>query len=122
MMEGRHMADEEPEAIPVVVTLGDDDDTMGFFRRGEGDTAVRLVPVAALRDSFARTTAALREAFSGAAEHLGPLHLCEVQLGFEVSASGSVALVGSAQAKAAITVVFRAPGEDQRESREKDRE
>ena len=117
------MADEEPGAIPVVVTLGNDDGgEMGLFRHGEGDVAVCLVPVSALRDSIAKTTAALRHAFTGACEHLGPLQLSEVQLGFEVSASGAVALVGSAKATAAITMVFRASGEDQRENREKDRE
>lgn len=106
--------DESAATIPVVVTLDEaaDGDEMGLFGRGEGETTVRMIPVDELRANLGRTVAALRHAFTEVGEHLGPLSLSEIQLGFEVSASGHVALIGTAGAKAAITLVFSDPGKD----------
>lgn len=102
------------ELIPVVVTLDEepDGDELGLFRRGEGEAAVRMVPVDALRENMEKTVASLGRALSGVGKQVGALRLSEVQLGFEVSASGKVALVGSAGVKAAITLVFSDPDKD----------
>lgn len=111
-MSGETLSDGTDELIPVVVTLDEepDGDELGPFRRGEGESAVRMVPVDVLRESVERTVASLGKALSGTEEHVGSLRLSEVQLGFEVSASGHVALVGTAGVKAAITLVFSDPG------------
>lgn len=103
---------EVDDYIPVVVTLDEEpaDDEMGLLQRGEGVAAVRLVPVDVLRESIGRTVSALGQALSAVGEQAGPLRLSEVQLGFEVSASGQVALVGTAGVKSAITLVFSGPG------------
>lgn len=111
-MSGEARPGEDAEAIPVVVTLdeGPGDDELGLFRRAEGEAAVRLIPVDTLRENIGRTVAALGRAFTEVSGQLGPLRLSEVKLGFEVSASGHVALVGAAGAKAAVTLVFSDPG------------
>jgi hypothetical protein len=103
----------DADALPFIVRLDEESgqDTMGLFRRSDGETGVRLVPVEALRQNLAKTATALRKAFDDLGQELGPLHLSEVQVGLEISASGGVHLIGTAGVKAAITLVFRDPRE-----------
>lgn len=86
-----------------------DDDTMGLFRRADGDSGVALIPVDRLRDNLAKTADTLRKAFAEFRGDLGDLRLNEVQVGLEVSATGGVHLIGTAGVKGAITLVFRVP-------------
>lgn len=99
-------------SLPFIVALdagdGADSDTMGLFRRGEAELAVRHVPLAALRENLKNTMALLGGLIEEAIATGGTLPLREVQLSFEVSASGGINLVGTAQVggKGAITLTF----------------
>ncbi len=80
----------------------------GFFRR-DADVVVREIPVKALRASIRATVEAVRSLFDDVADVPGPVRLCEAQVGLEVSASGGIQLIGTAQvgATGGITLVFR---------------
>jgi hypothetical protein len=100
-------------SLTFIVRVADDadDDTKGIFRRASEGTGQRDIPVRVLRENLHKTAALLREAFHDVAGQLHPLHLDEVQIGLEVSASGGVALIGTGEVKAGITLVFRAAEE-----------
>lgn len=85
----------------------EDGDTMGVFRR-DREAVLRRVPLGALRSNLAETVDALQTLFEQIADRGGPLPLKEVQLSFQVSASGGVQLVGSSQVQGTrgITFVF----------------
>jgi hypothetical protein len=100
----------EPMALPIIVVDDDETDgaTMSIFGRGASELAVREVPLTVLRQNFARTVAALRTVLGDIVDQEGPLRLVEAEVGIEVSASGGIRLVGTAQAgiKSAITLKF----------------
>ncbi|MEU4633838.1 hypothetical protein ACGFLT_08390 [Micromonospora chalcea] len=93
----------------VSVEVSDDPDTMGLFRKGEREVAVRHIPIAVLRESVRHTVAALRTVFDEVAEETGRLRLAEAQFSFEVSAKGGLNLVGTTEigSKGAVTLTFR---------------
>jgi hypothetical protein len=94
----------------VIEGESDDRETMGgLFRRSEADVVIRQIPVATLRKNLRVTVDALRSLFDEFADESHTMRLCEAQIGFEVSASGGIQLIGTAQigAKGAITLVFR---------------
>jgi hypothetical protein len=97
------------ETLPFIVRLDGehDGDTMGLFRRDDGEVGVRPVPVAVVRENIGRTMTTLRKAFEDLGGQFGSLSLDEVQVGLEISASGGVHLIGTAGVKAAVTLVFR---------------
>jgi hypothetical protein len=105
--------DGEPvgDVVPFLVRLDEapDDDTMGIFRRGEGETGISLIPVEKLRENLAKTAETLRKAFAEFSGDLGALRLDEVHVGLEISAAGGVHLIGTAGVKGAITLVFKHP-------------
>ncbi|MFE1318604.1 hypothetical protein [Kitasatospora phosalacinea] len=85
----------------------EDGDTMGVFGR-DREAVLRRVPLGPLRKNLTETVDALQTLFEQVAERGGPLPLKEVQLSFQVSASGGVQLVGSSQVQGTrgITFVF----------------
>ncbi|MFE2109796.1 hypothetical protein ACFXAF_28580 [Kitasatospora sp. NPDC059463] len=107
------MADEPeitgPDSLEFWVTEDDTDDadTMGVFGR-DREAVLRRVPLGALRENLTETVDALQAVFERIAERGGPLPLKEVQLSFQVSASGGVQLIGSSQVQGTrgITFVF----------------
>ncbi|MGW6457983.1 Pepco domain-containing protein [Streptomyces sp. NPDC055078] len=86
------------------------DDTMGLFSR-DGETVLRSVPLGPLRRNLADTVDALQTVFEEIAARGGVLPLAEAQLSFQVTAAGSVQLIGSGQLQSArsLTLTFRHP-------------
>jgi hypothetical protein len=67
------------------------------------------VPISTLHKNFAATVEALKRVFSGLPDLHPTLPLEEVQLTFEVTASGKVALLGTSTqlaGRGAITLIF----------------
>jgi hypothetical protein len=93
----------------VSTTVDDELSTKGFFRSGDGEAVLREIPIDALKRSLLSCTAALRSVFEEVAAQAGSLGLQEVHVGFEVSATGGIQLIGTSQvgSKGAITLVFR---------------
>ncbi|MCM2425177.1 Pepco domain-containing protein [Streptomyces sp. RKAG337] len=89
--------------------LDDDGDSMGLFGGGDGEVRLRSVPLGALRKNLAEAVDALQQVFTEAAARGGPLPLREAHLSFQVTASGGVQFVGSAQMQRShgITLVFK---------------
>ncbi|MFJ3788477.1 hypothetical protein [Kitasatospora sp. NPDC090091] len=106
------MADEpentELDSLDFWVTEDEEEDgeTMGVFGR-DREAVLRKVPLGVLRKNLTETVDALQALFAQIAEREGPM-LKEVQLSFQVSASGGVQLVGSSQIQGTrgITFVF----------------
>lgn len=101
------------ETVTFVVTLDDTQESpsadKGIFGRGSDQPAVREVPLQALRSNITETVQQLRELFADVIRDVDGLPLREVQVGFEVTATGKVALVGTsleAGGKGAITLTF----------------
>ncbi|WP_239341397.1 hypothetical protein [Frankia sp. CiP3] len=81
----------------------------GIFRRRGGETSVRNIPVAVLRESLRHVVDGLRGVFDEIAEAGGRLPLKEAQISFEVTASGGVTVIGASSqvgATGAITLTF----------------
>ncbi|MFI6007784.1 hypothetical protein ACIBAG_02980 [Streptomyces sp. NPDC051243] len=90
--------------------LRDDDDSMGLFGSGGNDEVrLRNVPLGPLRRNLAEAVDALQQLFSEAAARGGPLPLREAHLSFQVTASGGVQFIGTAQAQSSrgIVLVFK---------------
>lgn len=102
----------EPTEMLTFLVAVDDEDTgnsMGLFSVRDRAVALREIPVAVLRKNLARATVALRAVFDEVArEESGVLRLKEAQIGLEVSGSGGISMVGTAQVgtTAAITLIF----------------
>ena len=97
--------------LPFLVLDDDSADTEtmgGLFHRGEATIALREIPAAVLKASLKRTISMLNSVLSEVADESPGMRLQEVQIGIEVSASGGIALIGTAQAgtTGAITLVF----------------
>ncbi|MER5771462.1 hypothetical protein, partial [Streptomyces sp. NPDC001985] len=94
----------EMETLPFWVEATDQDleeaaqggDTMGLFSR-DNDAVLRSVPLGPLRKNLADTVDALQKVFEEVAARGGALPLAEAQLSFQVTASGSIQLIGSGQ-------------------------
>ncbi|MGI5224758.1 Pepco domain-containing protein [Actinoallomurus sp. CA-142502] len=85
-----------------------DNQTKGIFRPGDGDAVLKAIPIEALRTSLHETTTALRSLFDEIAAQSGRMKLRQVHIGFEVTATGGIQLIGTSQvgSKGAITLVF----------------
>ncbi|MEU7580156.1 hypothetical protein AB0B50_21465 [Streptomyces sp. NPDC041068] len=104
---------DEP-ALPFWVSYDEDlegeDDSMGLFGGGgDGEARLRNVPLGPLRKNLAEAVDALQELFTEAAARGGPLPLREAHLTCQVTASGGVQFIGSAQAQSSrgIVLVFK---------------
>jgi hypothetical protein len=100
--------------LPFLVSVEDGEPpgaggTKGIFSRGDSEVALREIPITVLRDNLRRTVAGLRELFDEIARTGGELPLRQAQIGFEVTASGGIALLGTTAeiaGKGAITLTF----------------
>ncbi len=104
-------AAEPGEVLTFLVAVNDEDagNSMGLFSVRDGVVALREIPVAVLGKNLARATAALRAVFDEVArDESGVLRLKEAQVGLEISGSGGISMVGTAQVgtTAAITLIF----------------
>ncbi|MDN3021595.1 hypothetical protein [Streptomyces sp. S.PB5] len=83
-------------------------DSMGLFG-GSGEAVLRSIPLGPLRKNLTEAVDALQGLFADITARGGPLPLCEVQLSFQVSASGGVQFVGTSQMQSGrgIVLVFR---------------
>jgi len=105
-------AQESGQFLPFLVVAddGSPDDTMGgLFRRGDETIVLRQIPARIFRESLSRTITMLSSVLGEIADESLGMPLKEVQIGVEVTASGGIQLVGTAQAgtTGAITLVFR---------------
>jgi len=87
----------------------DESDSMGLFGGGDSEARLRSVPLGPLRKNLAEAVDALQQVFTEAAARGGPLPLREAHLSFQVTASGGVQFVGTAQAQRShgIMLVFK---------------
>lgn len=96
--------------LPFIVAVdGADGDEKGLFGRTGASVALRQVPVAALRQNLHQMVTALRALFDEIAGGSDRLSLKEVQLSFEVTASGGVQLLGvggEVGSTGAVTLTF----------------
>jgi hypothetical protein len=109
-----YLRNEDEETLTFVVSIMDDDDnseaagTKGIF--GQRDLpAIRQIPVAILRENLHRTVNELGSLFRNLATPEDTMILKQVEVSFEVTASGKVALLGAsaeASGKGAITLTF----------------
>jgi hypothetical protein len=98
------------ETLPFLVALDDEEQTggeKGIFGR-KGEPKVRNIPIGVLRENLAKTVGMLRSMFDDIAAAEGKLPLKTAQITFEVTATGGITLVGTAQVagKGAITLTF----------------
>lgn len=97
------------ETLAFLVTEGDEaeDREKGIFGRRE-NLSVRRIPIAVLRDNLHRTVTELRKLFDEISTDKSGMPLKQVQVQFEVTATGGITLVGTAQiaSKSAITLTF----------------
>ncbi|RLP92531.1 hypothetical protein EAD89_08715 [Micromonospora sp. BL4] len=101
------------DTVTFVVALDDAQEgrpaDKGIFGRGGDQLSVREVPLQALRNNITETVRQLRELFVDVITDVESLPLREVQVGFEVTATGKIALVGTSvetSGKGAITLTF----------------
>src|SRR6266700_3811534 len=114
---GGVMGESVGETLDFIVTVSEEEvadgtGSMGIFRRDSGAGEIRAVPVPVhrFRESLIRACGTL----VGVLEEVGKqttdgMKLREAQVHFEVSASGGVQFVGTAEVKGTggITLVFR---------------
>jgi hypothetical protein len=97
--------------VAVDEDIADERGTMGIFRRSPGEVELRSVsvPVHRLRESLVRACKTLVDVLEDVSHATTGMKLREAQVHFEVSASGGVQFVGTAEVKGtgAITLVFR---------------
>ncbi|MGW5868740.1 Pepco domain-containing protein [Streptomyces sp. NPDC055239] len=85
-------------------------DSKGLFNR-DGDAVLRAVPLGPLRKNLADTVDALQQLFKEVAERDDTLAFAEAQLSFQVTASGSIQLIGTGQVQGTrgLTLTFKRP-------------
>jgi hypothetical protein len=83
-------------------------DSMGMFSRN-GEAVLRSIPLGPLRKNLTEAVDALQGLFADITARGGTLPLREVQLSFQVSASGGVQFVGTSQMQSgrSIVLIFR---------------
>ena len=85
---------------------------MGIFGRDpdSGHGRIREIPVAVLKENLQRTVSGLHEVISSLPVPEGSLPLKEAAVSFEITATGGVALIATAQAglRGCITLTFGA--------------
>ncbi|KUJ69787.1 hypothetical protein ACZ90_08275 [Streptomyces albus subsp. albus] len=123
------VTEEGAESVPVGPQRND---TMSFFRRpngndggnatggstgagapstntGGGRTQLRSVPLGPLRRNLTETVDALQQLFADVAARDATMELSEVELSFEVSASGGIQLIGTGKVAGTrgLTLTFK---------------
>jgi hypothetical protein len=103
-------ASSQPDTIDIVVSLDDtvQDGEKGIFSRTMAPS-VTAVPLSALKESFFDTLEALRRIFSELPDLDTLLPLQDIQVTFEVTTSGRVALLGTSAelaGRGAIAMTF----------------
>ncbi|WP_409237797.1 hypothetical protein [Streptomyces sp. PA5.6] len=85
-------------------------DSKGLFSR-DGDAVLRSVPLGPLRKNLAETVDALQQVFKEVADRDDTLAFAEAQLSFQVTASGSIQLIGTGQVQGTrgLTLTFKRP-------------
>ncbi|WIN00464.1 hypothetical protein ACTOB_004173 [Actinoplanes oblitus] len=94
------MSDDLPSAdatLTFLVAADDDPDggSKGIFSRGDRDVALRQISVETVQRNLASTIAGLRQAFAGLRDAAGDLPLKSVEVSFEVSATGTITILGT---------------------------
>ncbi|MFI7318928.1 hypothetical protein [Streptomyces venezuelae] len=85
-------------------------DSKGLFSR-DGEAVLRSVPLGPLRKNLAETVDALQQVFKEVADRDDTLAFAEAQLSFQVTASGSIQLIGTGQVQGTrgLTLTFKRP-------------
>ncbi|MEW2391769.1 hypothetical protein AB0933_25785 [Streptomyces venezuelae] len=117
-LEGRLEGRIEGQSLAFWVEATDEDtdlegpgaDTKGLFSR-DGDSVLRSVPLGPLRKNLAETVDALQKVFKEVADRDDTLAFAEAQLSFQVTASGSIQLIGTGQVQGTrgLTLTFKRP-------------
>lgn len=116
MAQGGSLDDAAETTLDFIVAVpeGEADDgtgEMGIFRRHSGESEIRTVPVPAgrLRDNLVRACGTLVSVLEDISSETSGLKLREARVSFEVSASGGIQFVGTAEVKGTggITLIFR---------------
>lgn len=94
------MPDDLPNADATLTFLvaADEEEQGGsksIFSRGDRDVALREISVETVHRNLASTIANLRQAFAGLRDAGGDLPLKSVEVSFEISASGSINILGT---------------------------
>ncbi|AGL19873.1 hypothetical protein [Actinoplanes sp. N902-109] len=99
------------DTIDVIVTVDDE----GSSRHGEkaifgsGEATLKTVPIETLKTNMKVAVDGIREVFRDVVAEVGDLGLQQIQVAFEITATGKLALVGSsleAGGKGTITMTF----------------
>ena len=84
------------ESLTFLVSIEDDtvsSSEKGIFGRNE--TSLRRIPIATLQENLTETINGLREVFKIESPHESRFPLKQVQVSFEITASGKIALLGT---------------------------
>jgi hypothetical protein len=100
------------ETLPILITIPEEEDTKGLFSREE--PLVKQIPEDTLKENLRSLSQSVTAVFDDL-QSVGGYTLDEIQLQVEISASGGVQLIGSAEAggKGAITLTFRSTNDVQ---------
>ncbi|MEU6123398.1 hypothetical protein [Streptomyces sp. NPDC047123] len=98
------------EATDEDYATGAGGDSKGLFTR-DGEAVLRSVPLGPLRKNLAETVDALQQVFKEVADRDDTLAFAEAQLSFQVTASGSIQLIGTGQVQGTrgLTLTFKRP-------------
>ncbi|MFA1550320.1 Pepco domain-containing protein [Actinomadura chokoriensis] len=98
----------EGETLPLLVSVSEQDSTMGLFSAADGEALLRHIPLDVLRENLRRTSDSLRALLGDLADSTERFRLKEAQIGVEVSAEGGIQIIGTAKVgtKANIILVF----------------
>ena len=98
----------EGETLPLIVSVTEDDNTMGLFSGADGEARLRHIPLDVLKENLRQTADSLRGLLGDLARSTDGFRLKEAQIGVEVSAEGGIQIIGTAKVgtKANIILVF----------------
>lgn len=87
------------EDLTFLVSIEEDTSTeareKGIFGRIQGEPSLRQIPVAVLQENLRETLGGLRELFDVDSPHDSRFPLKQVEISFEVTAGGKIALLGT---------------------------
>jgi hypothetical protein len=101
-----------PQALNFVVAISDVDGSSnekGIFRREIGPPSLHEIPTAVLKENITTTIQGLRQLFDVDSSDQDQFSLRKVQVSFEVTASGKIALLGTSaelSGSGGITLTF----------------
>lgn len=101
-------SERESGTLPLIVSVSEQDSTMGLFSSADGDALLRHIPLDVLRENLRRTADSLRDMLGDLTASTDGFRLKEAQIGVEVSAEGGIQIIGTAKVgtKANIVLVF----------------